>query len=94
MCFREGEIDDEYDSSKHLFMHSGTRPQAIIINRPYECITYQPPAKNNPDTGQVIIIGFKCPITQNNQFSDFIQIKLGTHAFLECTCSQQDYGNP
>ena len=37
MCFREGEIDDVYDSSEHLFMHSGTRAQGINMNKPYEC---------------------------------------------------------
>ena len=111
MCFREKEIDYEYDSSEHLFMHSGTRPRNIIMKKPYDCISYRPPAKNNPETGQVIwwqlnlffsalsvldqkkTIVLKCPITENNQFSDLLQIEHRTHIKLEGTRHEQDSGN-
>ena len=109
MCFREKELDYEYGSSEHLFMHSGTPP--LLMKRPYECISYRPPAKNNPETGQVIwwqlnlffsalsvldqkkTIVLKCPITENNQFSDFLQIEHRTHIKLEGTRHEQDSGN-
>ena len=68
--FRKSEI--EHESSEHLFMH----PVYRFGFRPHTCISYKPPAKNNPMAGRVIkfviFYSINFPLHLTDQSLDFL----------------------